>query len=946
MKKIFVILIVLVPVIPLFAQSVIKITSGTTLKTTNNANIVLNNSSLYNDGSIQQSINSGTFKFTGSNNDSINGNGNFLIDRIHLAKDAASSLILKSNIQVGSELNFSNGKFDLNNYIMDLGSTGLLSNENEISRAFTNGSGYIRALRVLNAPNENNPGNLGALITSSANMDTTIIRRGNAIQGYMYNSNYSIRRYYNIEPKNNNLLNASLRFQYFDAELNGISEASLSLWKSNDHINWNSIGYDAKNAGSNYVLKNNINDFSRWTLSSESPISIELVSLADIACHGDNSGEIDISVAGGSGTYTYSWSNSQTTEDISELTAGTYIVTVTDGGGNTAQASYEITQPAQLTAIATGMSNSCANSATVVANGGTGSYTYLWSNGATTQSITSVAAGTYSVTVTDGNGCMSIDSCTVTANQAFNPSASVVDVSCYEGSNGSITITNANGTAPFQYSIDGGLNYQSNNTFNGLTAGTYTITVVDVNGCTGFITKTIIQPTQLIVNINNVQSSCYGTSTGSINLSVSGGSPSYSYLWSGPNSYSSTQLNISNLATGNYTLTVTDNKGCTSIKNVFVPSYNQVIINSIVTNIACKGELSGAINITVSGGSGSGFNYLWTGPLGYSSTTEDLNNLGTGNYNLSVTDAASGCIVTGSYVITQPATAVNLSTTKMNATGCNSLGSIAVTGSGGTPGYTYKINNGNYLSSGLFTGLYAGIYTVWVKDANGCTKSSSVSITDNGSDEFESNNSKNQAKTINVSATNLARLALSTDIADWFKFTTTSAGNYTLTLTHPTLGFTFDIYASGSNTPALIPITISSTAKTYTLAANTSYYISVTGGLSYVCYQFSIALTSFLTKSSESIIQQEVLKPATYSDIFNVSAYPNPSGNYFTLKIETSTNEKIDLRVLDVTGKLIEEKKNVSASDISKLGEKYINGVYIVEIAQANKRRTLKLVKM
>src|SRR6187551_2232950 len=135
MKKLFVILIVLVPVIPLFAQSVIKITSGTTLKTTNNANIVLNNSSLYNDGSIQQSINSGTFKFTGSNNDSINGNGNFLIDRIDLAKDAASSLILKSNIQVGSELNFSNGKFDLNNYIMDLGSTGLLSNENELSRA-------------------------------------------------------------------------------------------------------------------------------------------------------------------------------------------------------------------------------------------------------------------------------------------------------------------------------------------------------------------------------------------------------------------------------------------------------------------------------------------------------------------------------------------------------------------------------------------------------------------------------------------------------------------------------------------------------------------------------------------------------------------------------------------------------------------------------------------
>jgi hypothetical protein len=189
-------------------------------------------------------------------------------------------------------------------------------------------------------------------------------------------------------------------------------------------------------------------------------------------------------------------------------------------------------------------------------------------------------------------------------------------------------------------------------------------------------------------------------------------------------------------------------------------------------------------------------------------------------------------------------------------------------------------------------------------------------------------------------------LALSTDIADWFKFTTTSAGSYTLTLIHPTLIYTFDIYSSVNNSPALIPTTTSSTTKTYTLAANSIYYISVTGSSSYLCYQFSVAPASFLTKSSESIIQNEIKKSVKKIDIFNVSAYPNPSGNYFTLKIETASNEKIDLRVMDVTGRLIEEKKNVSASDILKLGEKYINGVYIVEVAQSNKRRTVKLIKM
>jgi len=89
-----------------------------------------------------------------------------------------------------------------------------------------------------------------------------------------------------------------------------------------------------------------------------------------------------------------------------------------------------------------------------------------------------------------------------------------------------------------------------------------------------------------------------------------------------------------------------------------------------------------------------------------------------------------------------------------------------------------------------------------------------------------------------------------------------------------------------------------------------------------------------------------VKKSVKKIDVLNVSAYPNPSGNYFTLKIETSGDEKIDLRVLDVTGRLIEEKKNISASDILKLGERYISGIYLVEVAQANKRRTLKLIKM
>jgi Secretion system C-terminal sorting domain/SprB repeat len=431
-----------------------------------------------------------------------------------------------------------------------------------------------------------------------------------------------------------------------------------------------------------------------------------------------------------------------------------------------------------------------------------------------------------------------------------------------------------------------------------------------------------------------------------VNVSVSGGSPSYSYSWSGPNSYSSTQLNISGLATGTYTLTVTDSKGCTDVINAVVNNYPQILFTTQATNIACKGTITGSINLTMGGGTGSGFTYLWSGPNGMIATSEDLINLGTGNYNVVVTDIGSGCTVSGSFTITQPANAVNLSATSTNATGCNSLGTITVTGSGGTAPYQYSINGVDYQTSQMFGGLYAGSYNVWVKDANGCTKSLVKSITDNGQDEFESNNSKNQAKTIGLSVTNNARIATAGDAADWFKFTTTSAGSYTLMLTHPSATFTYNMYASGNNTPALVPTSTTATTKAYALAASTTYYISVTGGLSYVCYQFSVSPTSLLTKSSGVTTQQEVDKQVKTNDVFNVSAFPNPSGSYFNIKIETSKDEKANLRVMDITGKLIEERKNLSSNQIERLGDRYINGVYLVEVIQGTNRKTIRLVKM
>src|SRR5687768_7887918 len=267
MKKILFLPIVIMIANQVFPQGTFKITPGTTLKTMNGSYIVLNSMNLENNGTIQQAVNSGMFDFRGSTNDTISGSGTTVFDRISLAKDAGSQLILQRNIAVNTEFIFSGGMIYLDNYILDLGGLGNLVNESETSRAFTYGTGYIQATRILNNPSSVNAGNLGAMISSTKNLGTTIIRRGHQVQTNIYASNNSIQRYYDISPANNTSLKATLSFSYFDAELNGMDETTLTLWKKKDPVLWDYVGHDSKNAISNYVLRNNISKFSIWTLA-------------------------------------------------------------------------------------------------------------------------------------------------------------------------------------------------------------------------------------------------------------------------------------------------------------------------------------------------------------------------------------------------------------------------------------------------------------------------------------------------------------------------------------------------------------------------------------------------------------------------------------------------------------------------------------------------------
>jgi hypothetical protein len=274
MKRNLFLLVVIITVMQNATSAQFRIMPGASLTTTNGGHVVLNNINLINNGSIQQAVNSGVFDFRGNGNDSIFGTGIAVFDRINLSKTPGAQLVLQRDISVNSEFIFTTGMLYLDNYVLDLAGLGALTNETENNRAFTFGTGYLQATQILNSPSSVNMGNLGVIITSTKNLGNTVIRRGHQVQPNIYGSNNSIQRYFDITATNNISLKATLTFNYFDAELNGLDEATITLWKKKDPVLWDYVGHDTRDATANYFLRNNISKFSRWTLAFDTASTI------------------------------------------------------------------------------------------------------------------------------------------------------------------------------------------------------------------------------------------------------------------------------------------------------------------------------------------------------------------------------------------------------------------------------------------------------------------------------------------------------------------------------------------------------------------------------------------------------------------------------------------------------------------------------------------------
>ena len=268
MKKLLFLIIIVLASAVVWAQGTVQIPAGTQVVSSNNTYMVLDNLHLQNNGSLVYTAGNGTIKFTGSTDLNLSGSGTTTLDGLMLSLTGSARLNLQKNLAVVSLLTFNGGLLNLGTSVVNLGTTGSLQNESESSRAYTTGTGYLQFTTTLNAPASANPGNLGAVITSASNLGSTVIRRGHQSQMNSFNNGSTLLRYYDISPASNTSLNATLRINYFDAELNGLNEGSLSMWRSPNTINWINMGFDARSTASNYVEKGGIASFSRWTLST------------------------------------------------------------------------------------------------------------------------------------------------------------------------------------------------------------------------------------------------------------------------------------------------------------------------------------------------------------------------------------------------------------------------------------------------------------------------------------------------------------------------------------------------------------------------------------------------------------------------------------------------------------------------------------------------------
>ena len=666
----------------------------------------------------------------------------------------------------------------------------------------------------------------------------------------------------------------------------------------------------------------------------------------EIACAGENSGEINIQVNGGTAPFNHYLNGiTQNSYNITNLVAGNYIDSIIDFYGCSASVSITLYEPdtlnGSLTSTQLDCYGDCDGEIYSNINGGVSPYNLQWNNGDTTDTITGICDGSYNLSITDQNGCNENATISLIEPDGINIVLdSLLDVNNYGGSDGAIYMTLSGGTSPYN------IVWTNDNTFisynedlTNLSADLYFLEITDDNSCIYYDTLEITQPPSLFITLDgSTNAICFDSCNGEINITANGGDSSYFYFWTGPNGFTSTSEDISNLCYGEYILTLDDGiSSITDTFNIFQPQ--PFVYNLIIDSINCYDDFTQA-EINIWGGT-QPYTYNWsTGGNNY------FTSLNAGTHSVSVLDI-NGCSMFESFTINNPDSIISIATTSNTSCFGGNDGSTNINIiSGGTPPFMFSSNNGlTYQNSNTFSNLSFGNYSIIISDSNNCLDSINIQINEPG--EIYSTTSSDSLSCYNACDGNVYVSAFGGTPPynySWdYGTNNLCAGLYNVIITDSNNCTSINNAIVSEPDPLLINISISDSTLVATSGYNSYQWYSADGNVingatnetftPNTVGEYYVVVNNGECEETSYSINYDITNLLEIED--NLQIYPNPSSGMITIIGSGITRISIYNTLGNQLYKV--EKNNININsrniDLSNLAR----GIYFIQIEQNNK---------
>lgn len=455
------------------------------------------------------------------------------------------------------------------------------------------------------------------------------------------------------------------------------------------------------------------------------PPAIELTAQIEelITCYGRSDGVVSAAANGGTAPFSYEWEDGTQADTLKQIGEGTYSVIVSDANGCQNDTTITLSQPDELFATTNSNNVTCYGAedgnAIILPSGGTLPYQYEWEGGQTIDEIKNLEGGDYNYTVTDNNGCAVNDKVEIKENPQLILDLDFKEPTCFGRKDGVIELKVQGGSGAYSFDWNSGQNTQA---IGELGTGSYSVVVTDTENCKETISIQLSEPQKITIDFAKTPTKCANSNDGSAALILNGGVPSYNAKWS--DGFEGIQR--TDLAGGNYFVTVSDANNCKEEEELNIPSPQPVILQSEVDNVKCFGDSTGQINVMPSGGVGT-YDYAWSNDLG---TSSSIANLEAGVYEVEVMDD-NGCGDNFEIEITQPEQiASNEDLTHVTCFGKRD-GRIEtkLVGGVGTHEIEWNANGGTLGNDNYIEFLKAGTYELYANDENGCIFKKEIEIT-------------------------------------------------------------------------------------------------------------------------------------------------------------------------------------------------------------------------